>query len=98
MSPESLNQRLNPTAVTFLRDVFTALLTPKICATQSLASYMLFIFNRIRILDTKIFQLPDAFTIDYQGSGGCSHIADPIESRFIEWSILKRSARDWEKT
>jgi len=33
MSPEGLNQRFNPTAITFLREVFTALLTQKLCAT-----------------------------------------------------------------
>ena len=60
MSPEGLNQRFNPAAVKFLREVFTALITQKLCAIQSLASHMLSLFNRIRILDATVFQLPDA--------------------------------------
>ena len=75
MSPEGLNQRFNPAAVAFLREVFTSLLTQKLCATQSLASHMISIFNRIRILDATVFQLPDSFAIDYQGSCGCSNTA-----------------------
>jgi hypothetical protein len=35
MSQEGLNQRFNPTAVAFLREVFTLLLTQKLCATYS---------------------------------------------------------------
>ena len=38
ISPEGLNQRFNPAAVAFLREVFTSLLTQKLCATQSLSS------------------------------------------------------------
>lgn len=36
---------------------------------------MISLFNRIRILDATVFQLPDAFATDYQGSGGCSNTA-----------------------
>jgi len=36
---------------------------------------MLSLFKRIRILDATMFQLPDAFAIDYQGSGGSSNTA-----------------------
>ncbi|MFF2291075.1 IS4 family transposase, partial [Peribacillus butanolivorans] len=38
MSPEGLIQRFNPAAVTFLREVFTSLLTQKLCLNQSLSS------------------------------------------------------------
>ena len=37
-----------------------------------LSSNMISIFKRIRILDATIFQLPDSFATDYQGSGGSS--------------------------
>ncbi len=70
MSQEGLNQRFNSAAVAFLRKVFTSLLTQKLCATQSLSSHMISAFKRIRILDATMFQLPDAFASDYQGSGG----------------------------
>ena len=75
MSPEGLNQRFNPAAVAFLREVFTSLLTQKLCATQSLSSHMISTFKRIRILDATVFQLPDSFATDYQGSGGSSNTA-----------------------
>ncbi len=75
MSQEGLNQRFNPAAVQFLREVFALLLTQKLCATQSLSSTLFLIFNRIRILDATVFQLPDAFVSDYQGSGGSSNTA-----------------------
>lgn len=32
-------------------------------------------FERIRILDATVFQLPDSFATDYQGSGGSSNTA-----------------------
>src|SRR3954451_10846333 len=49
MSQEGLNQRFNPAAVTFLRKVFTSLLTQKLCSNQSLTSHLISTFNRIRI-------------------------------------------------
>ena len=38
-----------------------------------LSSNILSIFKRIRILDATMFQLPDSFATDYQGSGGSSN-------------------------
>ncbi len=70
MSPEGLNQRFNPAAVAFLREVFTSLLTQKLCSNHSLSAHIISTFNRIRILDATVFQLPDQFATDYQGSGG----------------------------
>lgn len=75
ISPEGLNQRFNPAAVSFLQEVFTFLLTQKLCATQSLSSRIISAFKRIRILDATVFQLPDPFAIAYQGSGGSSNTA-----------------------
>ena len=75
MSSEGLNQRFNPAAVAFLREVFTSLLTQKLCSNHSLSAHMISTFNRIRILDATVFQLPDHFAINYQGSGGSSNTA-----------------------
>ncbi|MGG3910008.1 transposase [Peribacillus simplex] len=72
ISPEGLNQRFNPAAVAFLREVFTSLLTQKLCSNQSLSAHMISTFNRIRILEATVFQLPDYFATDYRGSGGSS--------------------------
>jgi hypothetical protein len=57
------------------REVFTSLLTQKLCSNQSLSAHMISTFNRIRILDAIVFQLPDHFTTGYQGSGGSSNTA-----------------------
>lgn len=75
MSPEGLNQRFIPAAVAFLREVFTSLLTQKLCSNHSLSAHIISTFNRIRILDATVFQLPDQFATDYQGSGGSSNKA-----------------------
>jgi hypothetical protein len=48
-------------------------------------------FKRIRILDATVFQLPDSFATDYQGSGGSSNTAgvkiqleyDLLSSQFL---------------
>lgn len=55
MSSEGLNQRFNSAAVAFLREVFTSLLTQKLCSNQSLSAHMISTFNRIRILDAAVF-------------------------------------------
>ncbi|MGY3314399.1 hypothetical protein ACV242_002895 [Peribacillus simplex] len=75
ISPEGLNQRFNPAAVAFLREVFTSLLKQKLCLNHSLSSDLISAFKRIRILDATVFQIPDAFATNYQGSGGSSNTA-----------------------
>lgn len=75
ISPEGLNQRFNPAAVAFLLEVFTSLLKQKLCLNQSLFSDTISVFERIRILDATVFQLPDSFATNYQGSGGSSNTA-----------------------
>lgn len=61
--------------VAFLREIFTSLLTQKLCSNHSLSAHIISIFNRIRILDARVFQLPGQFAIDYQGLGGSSNEA-----------------------
>lgn len=75
MSAEGLNQRFNQAAVSYLREVFRALLAQKLCSNQSLFANLISTFNRIRILDATVFQLPDPFALDYQDSGGSSNTA-----------------------
>lgn len=75
MSAEGLNQRFNQAAVAYLREVFRTLLAQKLCANQSLPDTLMSRFKRIRILDATVFQLPDAFAREYQGSGGSSNTA-----------------------
>ena len=70
ISPEGLNQRFNPAAVAFYFPSHT-----KLCSNHSLSAHIISTFNRIRILDATVFQLPDQFATDYQGSGGSSNKA-----------------------
>jgi hypothetical protein len=61
--------------VALLREIFTSLFTQKLCSNHSLSAHIISTFNRIRILDTTVFQLPGQFATDYQSSGGSSNKA-----------------------
>lgn len=73
MNPEGMNQRFNPAAIAFFRKVFTSLLTQKLCSNHLLSAHIISTFNRI--LYATVFQLPDQFATDYQGSGGSGNKA-----------------------
>jgi hypothetical protein len=75
ISPEGLNQRFNPSAVKILRHIFTSLFTQKLYSSKILPHRYATRFQRIRILDSTTFQLPDVFASAYQGSGGSSNTA-----------------------
>ncbi|MGX7632525.1 IS4 family transposase [Bacillus thuringiensis] len=75
MTPEGLNQRFNPSAVKLLQHIFSSLLTQKLFTSQCFLHRYANRFQRIRILDSTTFQLPDIFALAYQGSGGSSHTA-----------------------
>lgn len=104
MSPEGLNQRFNPSAVQFLQQVLTHLLTQKMCEGQKTLQPYTKAFKRIRILDSTMFQLPDAFAAHYSGSGGSSHTAgvkiqleyDLLSGNFIH--VYVGEGRESDKT
>ncbi|RAS81026.1 IS4 family transposase [Priestia endophytica] len=73
MSPQGLNERFNPAAVQFLRDILTQLLRKKVAAQSRISGIYTKHFRRIRVLDSTAFQLPDAFTEAYGGAGGSAH-------------------------
>ncbi|MGH0597654.1 IS4 family transposase [Bacillus mycoides] len=75
ISPEGLNKRFNKKAVCFLKHVFSALLKNKVCETSVIPSSSLTHFQRIRILDATIFQVPKHLASVYPGSGGCAQTA-----------------------
>ncbi|OFD37056.1 transposase IS4 family protein [Bacillus mycoides] len=75
ISPEGLNKRFNKKAVCFLKHVFSALLKNKVCETSVIPSSSLAHFQRIRILDATIFQVPKHLASVYPGSGGCAQTA-----------------------
>ncbi|AAY60277.1 IS4-like element ISBce9 family transposase (plasmid) [Bacillus cereus] len=75
LSPEGLNRRFNSASVAFFRTVFTTLLQAKIGGVSKISHSLSSYFERIRILDSTTFQVPDRFAAIYPGAGGCSHKA-----------------------
>ncbi|MCD2338427.1 IS4 family transposase [Bacillus cereus] len=75
MSPEGLNKRFDKKAVEFLKYIFSALWKSKLCETSAISSAALTYFQRIRILDATIFQVPKHLASVYPGSGGCAQTA-----------------------
>ncbi|EJR50952.1 transposase for insertion sequence element IS231D [Bacillus cereus VD115] len=75
MSPEGLNKRFDGKAVEFLKYIFSVLWKSKLCETSSISSAAFMYFQRIRILDATIFQVPKHLAHAYPGSGGCAQTA-----------------------
>ncbi|MGF9992217.1 IS4 family transposase [Bacillus mycoides] len=75
ISPEGLNKRFNKKAVCLLKHIFSVLLKNKICETSVIPSSSSAYFQRIRILDATIFQVPKHLANVYPGSGGCAQTA-----------------------
>ncbi|HDR7320997.1 TPA: IS4 family transposase [Bacillus toyonensis] len=75
MSPEGLNKRFDQKAVEFLKYIFSTLWKSKLCKTSAISSTALIHFQRIRILDATIFQIPKHLASTYPGSGGCAQTA-----------------------
>ncbi|MEC3279873.1 transposase, partial [Bacillus cereus] len=59
----------------FLKYIFSALWKSKLCKTSAISSAALTYFQRIRILDATIFQVPKHLAHVYPGSGGCAQTA-----------------------
>ncbi|MGN4816494.1 IS4 family transposase [Bacillus cereus group sp. MYBK163-2] len=75
MSPEGFNKRFDKKAVEFLKYIFSVLWKSKLCKTSAISSAALMCFQRIRILDATIFQVPKHLAHAYPGSGGCAQTA-----------------------
>ncbi|MCU4837017.1 IS4 family transposase [Bacillus cereus] len=75
LSPEGLNKRLNAKAVLFLQHIFSLLLQQKVCEQTQISNHLFSYFQRIRILDATVFQVPNALQRVYPGSGGCAQTA-----------------------
>ncbi|WJE61804.1 IS4 family transposase [Bacillus mycoides] len=75
ISPQGLNKRFNKKAVCLLKHIFSVLLKNKICETSIIPSSSSAYFQRIRILDATIFQVPKHLAHVYPGSGGCAQTA-----------------------
>ncbi|PEO77846.1 IS4 family transposase, partial [Bacillus pseudomycoides] len=75
MSTEGLNQRFNRYAVLFLQRVFSLLIKSKLNDSSRISNQYTSYFQRIRILDATIFQVPNHLAPIYPGSGGCAQTA-----------------------
>jgi hypothetical protein len=75
LSHEGLNKRLNAKAVLFLKHIFSLLLEQKVCEQTQISNHLFSYFQRIRILDATVFQVPNALENVYPGSGGCAQTA-----------------------
>jgi len=75
MSPEGLNRRFNRCAVLFLQRVFSLLIKSKLNDSSQISNQYTSYFQRIRILDATIFQVPNHLAPIYPGSGGCAQTA-----------------------
>lgn len=73
ISPQGLNERFNPVAVQLLHDIPTELFQRKITAQTAISGVYPKHFRCIRVLDSTVFQLPDAFADKYGGAGGSAH-------------------------
>ncbi|KZL88532.1 IS4 family transposase [Clostridium magnum] len=72
ISNQALDQRLNEKCVEFLKKIFEKLLRQTITNNTCIPSIWDEHFNRIRILDSTAFQVPESYKNTYPGSGGCS--------------------------
>lgn len=75
LSPEGLNKRFNEKSVLFLKHIFSLLLQQKICEQTPISSQLFAHFQRIRIMDATMFQVPHTLEHIYPGSGGCAQTA-----------------------
>ncbi len=75
LSSEGLNQRFNDSAVTFLKRIFTDTLSKKLLDHSGFTHKFRGYFNRIRILDSTGFGLPDSCSELYKGSTGAGAAA-----------------------
>ncbi len=63
LSPEGLNKQFNEKSVLFLKHLFSLLLQQKICEQTHISNQLFAHFQRIRIMDATMFQVPN--TLDY---------------------------------
>lgn len=75
LSPEGLNKRFTAKSVLFLKHIFSLMLQQKICEQTHISNQLFAHFQRIRIMDATMFQVPNNLEHIYPGSGGCAQTA-----------------------
>lgn len=72
VSNQAIDKRFSQKCVEFIKIIFEKLLKSTVKSRVKIPNKLDKYFNRIRILDSTGFQLPDKFNIIYPGSGGNS--------------------------
>lgn len=72
VSSQAIDQRLNDKAIEFLKEIFTRLLSSVTLTNSNIPTIWDLHFNRIRIVDSTAFQVPEIYKSVYSGSGGSS--------------------------
>jgi hypothetical protein len=75
ISSQAIDQRFNEKCVLFLKSIFHSLLNEKISYQTAIPTKLDCKFNRIRVLDSTAFQVPENYKIEYPGSGGSANTA-----------------------
>lgn len=70
VSSQAIDQRLNDAAIDFLREVFIRIMRNNALVDSNIPSIWDEYFNRIRIVDSTVFQVPEMYKNEYPGSGG----------------------------
>jgi hypothetical protein len=72
VSSQAIDQRLNDKGIEFLKEIFTRLLSSVTLTNSNIPTIWDSHFNRIRIVDSTAFQVPEIYKSIYPGSGGSS--------------------------
>ncbi len=60
-----INKRISQKAVVFLKSIFSVLWKSKLCETSAISSMTIQYFQRVRVLDVTIFQVPKYLASTY---------------------------------
>lgn len=93
---QSLQNRFNPKAVSFLKIVLSKLLNEHIHC--DIDKGQLANFNRVRIKDSTRFALPEDYASSYQGYGGVTNYSKSLISIQYEYDLLSAQTMDLRLT
>lgn len=91
LSPQGLHERYNDNSVSFLRNVFNAMMLNH---SEVLTSNKNMKFNRILINDSTTYALPDDFQDEFKGAGG-THSKSAIKIQ-LQYDLLSGSFSNYD--
>lgn len=75
ITPQALHERFSESSVAFLKAIWTHIIKGNLIKSYHLPTDYDNHFDRIRILDSMAYQIPDQYAYKYIGAGGCAHTA-----------------------